>query len=78
MARSASISTPEQIPSSAAARQTRTTRIRIAWLVTINNIHLTSLVPTQDFIQEFKVQINNSPPEFGRFSGGVINLFILA
>jgi hypothetical protein len=42
--------------------------------VTINNIHLTSLVPTQDSIQEFKVQTNNSPSDFGRFSGGVINL----
>src|SRR5207247_2640855 len=42
--------------------------------VTINNIHLTSLIPTQDSVQEFKVQTNNSPPDFGRFAGGVINL----
>jgi hypothetical protein len=32
-----------------------------------------SLVPTQDSLQEFKVQTNNLSPEFGRFAGGLIN-----
>jgi hypothetical protein len=32
------------------------------------------LVPTQDSIQEFRVQTNNLGPEFGRFAGGVINM----
>lgn len=36
--------------------------------------NLTALVPTQDAIQEFRVQTNNLGPEFGRLSGGVINL----
>ncbi len=37
-------------------------------------VNLTALVPTQDAVQEFKVQTNNLGPEFGRFAGGVINL----
>ena len=32
------------------------------------------LVPSQDSVQEFRVQTNNLGPEFSRFSGGVINL----
>ena len=36
--------------------------------------NLTALVPTQDAIQEFRVQTNNLGPEFGRFAGGAINL----
>src|SRR5215469_10443595 len=36
--------------------------------------NLTSLVPPQDAIQEFRVQTNNLGPEFGRLAGGVINL----
>jgi hypothetical protein len=37
-------------------------------------INLTALVPTQDAIQEFRVQTNNMGPEFGRLAGGAINL----
>ena len=37
-------------------------------------VNLTALVPTQDAIQEFRVQTNNLGPEFGRLSGGAINL----
>ncbi len=33
-----------------------------------------SLVPSQDSLQEFKVQTNDLPAEFGRFAGGVINM----
>jgi hypothetical protein len=36
--------------------------------------NLTALVPTQDAVQEFRVQTNNLGPEFGRFAGGVVNL----
>jgi hypothetical protein len=35
---------------------------------------LIALVPTQDAMQEFRVQTNALGPEFGRFTGGVINL----
>ncbi|MDQ2900063.1 MAG: TonB-dependent receptor [Acidobacteriota bacterium] len=42
----------------------------------INAIYsnLTALVPTQDAIQEFRVQTNNLGPEFGHLAGGAINL----
>src|ERR1700704_1477754 len=36
--------------------------------------NLPVLVPTQDSIQEFKVQTSNLGAEWGRFAGGVINL----
>ncbi len=36
-------------------------------------INIMALVPPQDSIQEFKVDTNNLPAEFGRFSGGAIN-----
>ncbi len=35
---------------------------------------LIALIPTQDAMQEFRVQTNSMGPEFGRFAGGVINL----
>lgn len=40
----------------------------------IGYINLPVLVPTQDSVSEFKVQYNNLGPEWGKFSGGVINL----
>jgi hypothetical protein len=44
--------------------------------VPLNNgyLNLPSFIPTQDSIQEFKVQTNNLSPEWGRFAGGVVNL----
>jgi hypothetical protein len=42
--------------------------------VNVNYVHLTALVPTEDFVQEFNVQTNNLGPEFGLFAGGVINI----
>jgi hypothetical protein len=40
----------------------------------LNNAYfnILALTPTQDSIQEFKVQTNNLSAEFGRFAGGVI------
>ena len=40
----------------------------------IGYINLPVLIPTQDSIQEFKIQTSNLGAEWGRFSGGVINL----
>src|SRR5258706_2584961 len=40
----------------------------------IGYINLPVLIPTQDSIQEFKVQTSNLGAEWGRFAGGVINL----
>jgi hypothetical protein len=42
--------------------------------VNIGYINLPVLIPDQDAISEFKVQYNNLGPEWGKFSGGVINL----
>src|SRR2546429_5946319 len=40
----------------------------------IGYINLPLILPTQDSISEFKVQYNNLGPDWGKFSGGVINL----
>lgn len=40
----------------------------------VNYNNLTALVPTQDAVLEFRVQTNNNTAEYGRFTGGVINL----
>jgi len=40
----------------------------------IGYINLPVLIPTQDSIQEFKVQTSNLGPEWGQFAGGVTNL----
>jgi hypothetical protein len=37
-------------------------------------LNLPAFIPTQDSIQEFKVQTDNLGPEWGRFAGGVMNL----
>lgn len=42
--------------------------------INISYANSTSLVPSQDVIQEFQVATNNVSPEFGRFAGGVINM----
>jgi hypothetical protein len=39
----------------------------------IGYINIPLVTPTQDSIAEFKVQYNNLGPEWGKFSGGVIN-----
>jgi len=36
-------------------------------------LNVVTVIPTQDALQEFKVQTNNMGPEFGRFAGGIIN-----
>ena len=36
--------------------------------------NLTALIPTQDAVDEFRVQTNGNDAEYGRYSGGVINL----
>jgi hypothetical protein len=40
----------------------------------IGYINLPVLIPTQDSIQEFKVQTSNLGPEWGKFAGGVTSL----
>jgi Carboxypeptidase regulatory-like domain len=40
----------------------------------IGYINLPILIPTQDSIQEFKVQTHNLGPEWGKLAGGVMNM----
>jgi hypothetical protein len=42
--------------------------------VNTSYVNSVSLVPTQDSIQEFRIETNNVNTEFGRFAGGVINM----
>jgi Carboxypeptidase regulatory-like domain len=39
----------------------------------IGYINLPIVIPTQDSVGEFKVQYNNLGPEWGKFSGGIMN-----
>src|ERR1700681_2752848 len=39
----------------------------------IGYINLPIIIPMQDSVGEFKVQYNNLAPEFGKFSGGIMN-----
>ena len=36
--------------------------------------NLTSYIPSQDVVQEFRVVTNNVPAEYGNYAGGVVNL----
>jgi hypothetical protein len=36
--------------------------------------NLTALVPTQDAVSEFRVQTNSNSSEYGRYTGGVVNM----
>jgi hypothetical protein len=40
----------------------------------IGYINLPIIIPTQDSVGEFKVQYNNLGAEWGKFSGGIVNL----
>ncbi len=40
----------------------------------IGYINLPIIIPTQDSINEYKVQTNNQGAEWGKFSGGIVNL----
>jgi hypothetical protein len=42
--------------------------------VNISYGNITSLVPSQDVVQEFKVQTSNNTAEYGMYTGGVINI----
>ncbi|RZU42444.1 TonB-dependent receptor [Edaphobacter modestus] len=42
--------------------------------VNISYGNITALVPSQDTVQEFRVQTNNNTAEFGNYTGGVINI----
>lgn len=42
--------------------------------VNISYGNITVLVPDQDVVQEFRAQTNNNTAEYGRYTGGVINI----
>ena len=42
--------------------------------VNISYGNITSLVPSQDSVQEFRVQTSNNTAEYGMYTGGVINM----
>jgi hypothetical protein len=42
--------------------------------VNISYGNVTALVPSQDAVQEFRVQTSNNTAEFGNYTGGVINI----
>ena len=42
--------------------------------VNISYGNITSLVPSQDSVQEFRVQTNDNTAEYGMYTGGVINM----
>ena len=42
--------------------------------VNVSYVNSTIVVPTQEAIQEFRVESNNVGPEFGRFAGGIVNM----
>jgi Carboxypeptidase regulatory-like domain/TonB dependent receptor len=42
--------------------------------VNISYGNITILVPDQDVVQEFRAQTNNNTAEYGRYTGGVINI----
>jgi len=42
--------------------------------VNISYGNITSLVPSQDVVQEFRVQTNDNTAEYGMYTGGVVNM----
>ncbi len=42
--------------------------------INVSYVNGTALVPTQEAIQEFKIDTNAISPEFGRFAGGIVNM----